>query len=156
MPQEWLPFVPRGEIQINAAVSCHVREGKYWYFVHDMPVFSHPEGDKRSFRMFTAQLCCTEAARQVEIIEAFGVSKASVLRSVKKYREGGIEAFYSKAKTRGRKKTITDEVIEKAEELFSEGYTRREAAQELGVTYSALAKAISDGRIVGPEAFKKN
>ena len=55
------------------------------------PLFQHPENDRRSFRMFTAQLICQGTCRQVEIVRAFGVSKNSVIRSVNTYRAGGVE-----------------------------------------------------------------
>ena len=46
--------------------------------------------------MFTAQLICQGACRQVDNRGlAFGVSKQSVIRSINKYRAGGVKAFYT-------------------------------------------------------------
>ncbi len=93
MPQILLPLIPDGATQINDVISV-IREDDSWtYFLGAQPVFSHPQDDHRSFQMFTAQLVCQGACQQVQIIRAFGVSKNSVLRSVKKYREEGIQAF---------------------------------------------------------------
>ena len=64
-------------------------------------VFRHAENDRRSFRMFTAQLICQGACRQVDVMRAFGVSKSSVIRSVNTFRAGGVEAFYAPRATRG-------------------------------------------------------
>ena len=73
-----------------------VRENGQWiYFCGVQPVFQHAESDRRAFRMFTAQLICQGACRQVDIVRAFGVSKNSVIRSVNKYRAGGVKAFYT-------------------------------------------------------------
>ena len=65
------------------------------------PVFHHTETDRQSFRMFTAQLICQGACRQVDIMRVFGVSKQSVIRSINKYRAGGVKAFYTPRATRG-------------------------------------------------------
>ena len=92
MPQALLPMIPDGATQISDLISV-VRQDKQWtYFCGVQPVFQHPEGDRRSFRMFTAQLCCQGVCTQAQILRTFGVSKNSVLRSVAKYRQEGIEA----------------------------------------------------------------
>ena len=84
MPQTLLPLIPDGATQINDIISV-IREVDSWtYFLGAQPVFSHPQDDHRSFQMFTAQLVCQGSCRQIEIIRTFGVSKNSVLRSVKK------------------------------------------------------------------------
>jgi hypothetical protein len=96
-----LPLIRDGASQINPTLSV-IREGGQWtYFVGAWPVFAHAEGDQPSFRMFTAQLVCQGACQQVDIIRTFGVSKNSVLRSVQKYREGGVESFYRPRKFAG-------------------------------------------------------
>ena len=87
MPQALLPMIPDGATRINDLISV-VREAQRWtYFCGVQPVFQHLEDDRKSFRMFTAQLCCQGACTQAQIIRTFGVSKNSVLRSVAKYRE---------------------------------------------------------------------
>ena len=79
-----------------------VREKDQWiYFCGVQPVFQHAESDRRSFQMFTAQLICQGACRQVDIVRVFGVSKNSVIRSVNKYRAGGVKAFYTPRASRG-------------------------------------------------------
>ena len=81
------------------------------------PVFHHTETDRQSFRMFTAQLICQGACRQVDIVRAFGVSKQSVIRSVNKYRAGGVKAFYTPRATRGAT-VMTPEVTAQAQQLL--------------------------------------
>ena len=73
----------------------------------------------------------------------------SVKRSVKKYREEGIEAFYQPRQ--GRVATVmTEDVTARAQELLSRGCSRREVADELGVPYDTLRKAINQGRLREP------
>ena len=81
MPQALLPLIPDGATQVNTLVSIVREDGQWTYFVGVMPVFTHREEDRRSFRMFTAQLVCQGTCRVTEIVRNFGVSKQSVLRS---------------------------------------------------------------------------
>jgi hypothetical protein len=96
--------------------------------------------------MFTAQLCCQGACTQAQIIRTFGVSKISVLRSVAKYRREGIDGFYRPRRSRGSP-VMTAEVTDRAERLLDLGHTRSEVAEELGVKYDTLRKAINQGRV---------
>jgi len=109
-----------------------------------MDIFSRGEDEIETFRMFTAQLICHGACRNKDIVRAFGVSSRSVIRSVKKYREGGHHAFYAKRKQRGGT-VITEEVKEKAHVLFLQGLTRQEVANELDIPNDTLRKAICVG-----------
>ena len=146
MPQALLPLIPAGATPINELISV-VREGKEWtYFCGVQPVFRHADDDRQSFRMFTAQLCCQGACTQAQIIRTFGVSKNSVLRSTEKYRQEGIEGFYRPRRGRGPS-VMTAEVSAQAQSLLDLGRSRREVAEEVGVKYDTLRKAINHGRL---------
>jgi hypothetical protein len=112
-------------------------------------VFQHPENERRSFRMFTAQLICQGACRQVDIVRAFGVSKNSVIRSVEKYRAGGVNAFYAPHAARGAS-VMTLEVTAQAQQLLGAGWSRKEVAEQLGLKLDTLRKAIQHGRLIEP------
>ena len=62
------------------------------YLVHPASRRHQLASARQSFRMFTAQLICQGACRQVDIVRTFGVSKQSVIRSINKYRAGGVKA----------------------------------------------------------------
>lgn len=94
MPQGWLPIIPSGTTPINNVISVHKENERWTYFYGLHPVFFHEEKDRATFRMFTAQLVCQGMCKQSEIIRAFGVSKNSVSRSVKRYREEGARGFF--------------------------------------------------------------
>jgi transposase len=146
VPQTLLPIIPYGATPINNLISV-VRQDKQWtYFCGIQPVFQHPEDDLRSFRMFTAQLCCQGACTQAQIIRTFGVSKNSVLRSVAKYRGEGISGFYQRRRSHGPL-VMTAEVAAQAQRLLGLGHARREVAEELGVKYDTLRKAINQGHL---------
>lgn len=147
MSQAILPFIPDGATPITDKLSIIKEDSKWIYFHGWDPIFSHGEDEIDTFRMFTAQLICHGVCRNKDIVRAFGVSSRSVIRSVKKYREGGHHAFYTKRKQRGGT-VITEQVKEKAHVLFLQGLTRQEVANELDIPSDTLRKAINDGRVI--------
>jgi hypothetical protein len=127
-----------------------VRENGQWTYLCGLyPVFRHAEGDRRAFRMFTAQLVCHGTCRQVDIVRAFGVSKNCVIRSVDAYRAGGVAAFYAPRAARGAS-ILTPEVMAQAQQLLEAGPSPREVADQLGLKYDTLRKAIQQGRLTRP------
>jgi hypothetical protein len=144
-----LPLIADGATPISDSISVVREYGMWFYFCGVQPVFHHAENDHRVFRMFTAQLICQGACRQVDIVRAFGVSKNSVIRSVNAYRAGGVEAFYMPRAPRGAS-VITPEVAAQAQQLLSAGLSPREVAKELGLKSDTLRKAIQQGRVIRP------
>ena len=149
MPQMQLPLIPSGTKSINTIWSVDNTDDRVTYFCGLNPVFMHDADCSRSFRMFTAQLVCQGACRQIEVIKAFGVSKSSVARSVAKYRNGGPASFF-KPKKKRTGKVITEEVKEQLAQLFASGMNPKEAAFELDIKHSTLCKAITQNRVARP------
>ena len=146
MPQSLLPLVPDGATPICDHISV-VNENDTWtYFAGVLPVFSHPRDDRNSFRMFTAQLVCNGICKQVDIVKTFGVAPVSVKRAVKQYREQGSESFYQPRRGRGAT-VMTDQLIQQAQELLNQGYSRKETAQKLKIKLDTLRKAINQGKL---------
>ena len=149
IPQALLPLVADGATPISDIISVVRENGQWTYFCGIRPVFQHAEDDRRSFRMFTAQLICQGLCRQVDIVRVFRVSKNSVIRSVEKYRAGGVPAFFSPRATRGAS-VMTPGVTAQAQQLLWAGRSRREVAEELGLKLDTLRKAIQQGRLTEP------
>ena len=144
-----MPLIADGATRISDSISV-VRENSQWiYFCGVQSVFQHTESDRRGFQMFTAQLICQGACRQTDIVRAFGVSKNSVIRSVNRYRTGGVAAFYTPRAPRGAS-VITPEVTAQAQQLLGTGWSPREVAKELGLKLDTLRKAIQHGRLIRP------
>ena len=150
MPQALLPLLPDGATRINDRISVVRQDGTWTYFCGVDPIFRHPEHETESFRMFTAQLVCQDSCKQVDIVRTFGVSSNSVKRSAKKYREEGTKGFYRFRKRR-QGNVLTDEVLAQAQGLLSRGVSRRQVADELGVLYDTIRKAINQGRLREPD-----
>ena len=153
IPQALLPLIADGATRISDIISVVRDNGQWTYFCGVQPVFQHAENDRRSFQMFTAQLICQGACRHVDIVRAFGVSKSSVIRSVNKYRAGGVNAFYTPRATRGAS-VMTPEVTAQAQQLLGAGWSPREVAEQLGIKLDTLRKAIQQRRLTVPSPLK--
>ena len=145
--QTILPLVPVGATPINEVLSVWRADERWTYFIGAHPVCSHAPGDLRMFRLTTAQLIDTGNCRASEIIKTFGVSKSSVDRAVRRYREGGAEAFFGRRSRRASGTVMTPEVLRRAQRMLDAHDSRRTVVDELNVPYATLAKAIQDGRL---------
>ena len=147
MPQELLPFIAPGTTVINSLLSVCNNDDCWTYFHASLPIFSHDATERKMFRMITSQLICNGVCRQIDIMNTFGVSKQSVIRSIKKYKSGGAESFFEKRQGRRGGKVLTEEVLKKAQTQLDQGRKRKEAAAKLNVADDTLRKAISSGRL---------
>jgi transposase len=151
MPQLILPLIPEGATQITDSV-CVIRDDKrFTYFLNLTPIYTHALEDQRMFRLITSQLIDSGACRHVDIINTFGVSKSSVNRYLKKYREGGSKAFLQKRPVRKGGSVLTPVKLEQAQSLLDQNYSRKKTAQKIGVRENTLYKAILDGRLREPK-----
>jgi len=101
MPQIQLPIFPPGSTHITSTLAFAREGNQITYFNGSMPVFTHDINDTASFKMITAQFYLNGNAKQAEIARAFGVSKISIKRAVKRYQDEGPKGFYAPRKTRG-------------------------------------------------------
>jgi len=147
MPQELLPFIAPGTTVINSLLSVSNNDNRWTYFHASLPVFSHDVTERKMFRMITSQFICNGVCRQIDIINTFGVSKQSVIRSVKKYETGGAESFFEKRQGRRGGTVLTDKVLKKAQKQLDQGHARKAVATELNIADDTLRKAISSGRL---------
>ena len=149
MPQIQFPFFPEGVTHITPLLAFSKQDARVTYFNGNMPVFIHDEDDLASFRMITAQFCANGNAKQAEICRAFGVSKISLKRAVKLYRESGPKGFYAPRKRRGAA-VLTPPVLAEAQQLLDEGLETPEVADRLGIKRDTLSKAVHAARLHKP------
>ena len=155
MAQLVLPVFPNGTTSINISLAFEKKDGIVYYFHGCLPIFSHPETDISSFRMFTSQLIVNGNCQQVDIIRAFGVPPISVKRAVKLYRDKGVAGFYQKAKRIRKGRVFTPEVLVKAQIFLDEGVSSSDVAEKLAIKNDTLKKALSDGRLIERKSEKK-
>ncbi|NOQ46322.1 MAG: hypothetical protein GQ559_06575 [Desulfobulbaceae bacterium] len=148
--QQILPFLAPGATTINHLISVSRDDDIWTYFHGGLPVYSHQAGDQNMFRFITSQFIVTGSCRQIEIIKTFGISKSSVIRFANKLRNEGAESFFRPRKQRRGGTILTPEVLESAQNLLDQGFSRKDTAEKLEVKYDTLRKATSDGRLREP------
>jgi len=141
-----LPIFPEGATHITPMLVVVAENGCVTYFHGTLPVFTHDVDDIHTFHMITSQFCCTGSAKQSDIVRAFGVTKISVSRAVKRYREKGPGGFYTPRVSRGPA-VLTPTVMAEAQRLLDEGSSIPEAAETLEIKRNTLAKAVRAGRL---------
>lgn len=150
MPQIQLPIFPTGSTHITSTLAFVREQDQITYFNGSMPVFSHDKNDMASFKMITAQFYLNGNAKQAEIARAFGISKISIKRAVKRYQESGPKGFYSPRNTRGAS-VLTPAVLIQAQQLLDNEVEPRDIADELNIKRDTLGKAILAGRLHKPK-----
>lgn len=146
MQQMLLPLFPADATSINELVGFCRRNDFVYYFNGQMPIFSHHVDDLKSFRLITSQLVVNGVASQAEIVRAFGVSKISVKRYVKRYRKEGAEGFFKPRKVRSRT-VLTADVLIEVQKCLDEGQPVSVISKEMELKADTLNKAIRDGRL---------
>jgi hypothetical protein len=143
-------MLPQGATPINARVGVINQDGHWIYLLGMHPVYRHPAGDQRGFKLTIAQLVDCGACRQVEILTAFGISKSNLDRALRRYRAGGIEAFFKRPARPRHGRVLTPEVLLEAQRLLDGGQARPAVAAQLGVPPDTLRRAVWDGRLNAP------
>jgi transposase len=146
MPQKMLPLFPAESTSINSLLGYSKKGDTIYYFNGQMPIFSHHESDHNAFRLIISQLVVNGVASQSEIVRAFGVSKISVKRSVKLYREEGTTGFFKKRQVRSSN-VLTREVLFQVQERLNEGRQLKEIGEAMDLKVDTLKKALRDGRL---------
>jgi transposase-like protein len=150
MPQLQLPIFSKGVTLINENLGFETKNNTVAYIYGNLPVFSHDVDDLKTFRMFTSQLYVNGSASQAQICRAFGVSKISVKRSVKLYREQGMAGFFAEPKRRGAA-VLTPPVLEKVQEMLDLELSIPEIAKKMNLKADTLRKAVYAGKLHKPQ-----
>jgi DNA invertase Pin-like site-specific DNA recombinase len=144
---ELLPLIPCGATYISHNLSI-INEAQRWTYFHGgLPVFSHDYNDKKAFRLISSSFILEGVCRNIDIENAFGVSKSSVIRNCNKLRNEGPDAFYKPKKHGSKGVVLTPQKIKDAEDLFEQGYITSEVASKINVKHPTLSKAILQGRV---------
>lgn len=146
MPQLQLPIFPEGVTRLTPELGFCCREGRVSYFYGTLPVFTHDAKDAKSFQMFTSQLYLDGKVKQSDIAKVFGVTRVSVKRAVKIYREHGPGGFWKPRKRRGAA-VLTATVLKEIQAQLDQGMTIKEVALQRNLKENTLRKAVKAGRL---------
>ena len=126
MTQLIIPCIPEGSKEISESLSVFREDDRWTYFIGINPIFFHEATDHASFRLFTSQLIESKACRIRDIVRTFGVSKSSVIRSLKQLRHEGSQSFFKPRTVRRGGTILTTEVLPKVQELLDQGRSLQE------------------------------
>ena len=147
MHQTFLPVFPLDTKMINSDIGIKNIGEKILYFNGGMPMYQHAKDDYNSFRYITSQMIDLKTVRHVEIVSTFRVSKESVNRWLRIYREEGARGFFRKKKVVKHGTVLTNEVLSKVQGLLNFGKTLKEIGEELDIKPDTIQKAIGSQRL---------
>ena len=73
------------------------RDGFTYYFFNLEPFDCHPAHDRRALLLRAAKLHVVSGVPQADIMRAFDISRPTLARALKRYREHGEDAFSRRA-----------------------------------------------------------
>ena len=146
-----LPFSLPDATPIGDRYAMQTRDGFTYYFFNLEPFDCHPADDRRAMLLRVARLHVVSGVRQADIMCAFDISRPTVARAVKRYRERGEDAFFEPRRGRGR--TVVDaEMADKAAKLLASGISGSACARQLGIPVSTFHENRHAGVFAAPAA----
>ena len=147
----FLPFSLPDATPIGDRYAMQTRDGFTYYFFNLEPFDCHPADDRRAMLLRVARLHVVSGVRQADIMCAFDISRPTVARAVKRYRERGEDAFFEPRRGRGR--TVVDaEMADKAAKLLASGISGSACARQLGIPVSTFHENRHAGVFAAPAA----
>ena len=150
MHQTFFPVFPSDTKMINSDIGIKTVGEMILYFNGGMPEYQHRIDDYKSFRYFTSMMIDFKNVNHEDIISTFEVSKESVNRWLRIYREEGGSGFFHEKKSNKRGTRLTDEVLVKVQELLNVGKTPKEIGEAMDIKRDTIQKAISSHRLTKP------
>ena len=147
----FLPFSLPDATPIGDSYAMQTRDGFTYYFFNLQPFDCHPADDRRAMLLRAARLHVVSGVRQADIMCAFDISRPTVARAVKRYRERGEDAFFEPRRGRGR--TVVDaEMADQAAKLLASGISGSACARQLGIPVSTFHENRHAGVFAAPAA----
>ena len=147
----FLPFSLPDATPIGDRYAMQTRDGFTYYFFNLEPFDCHPADDRRAMLLRVARLHVVSGVRQADIMCAFDISRPTVARAVKRYRERGEDAFFEPRRGRGR--TVVDaRMADQAAKLLASGISGSACARQLGIPVSTFHENRRAGVFAAPAA----
>ena len=132
-----LPFSLPDATPIGDRYAMQTRDGFTYYFFNLEPFDCHPADDRRAMLLRAAKLHVVSGVPQADIMAAFHLSRPTVARAVKRYRERGEDAFFEPRRGQGR--TVVDaRMADEAAKLLASGISGSACARQLGIPVSTF------------------
>jgi hypothetical protein len=143
-----LPIFPHTTAMITDCLGVFKKDGLVTYLHCGAPIFSHAEGDYKSFRYITSKLILQGLCRLIDISNCFHVTYDSVKRYVKKLEDTGERGFFGKDNRNGGSAyKLMPPVIERMQKKLDQGQSNSAIARSEGVSEGAIRYALKKGTL---------
>lgn len=150
-----LPICPPEAVSIgNSCFAMLISDDTYTYFSNLVPFDSHASNDRAALLLRIGRLAVVSEIAQRDLVDAFGVSRATVLRARRRYLAEGEAGFLKPRRGRGPS-VFTPELAEKATALLEGGLSGSAVARVLGVSVASVNKWRRQGLIGNAEADRE-
>ena len=144
-----LPFSLPDATPIGDRYAMQTRDGITYYFFNLEPFDCHRADDRHALLLRAAKLHLVSGVPQADIMAALRISRPTLARAVRRYRERGEDAFFEPRRGRGR--TVVDaEMAAKAAELLASGFSGSACARHLGISPTTFNENRRAGVIADP------
>ena len=135
-----LPMCPPEAVQIgNSCFAILFCKDTVTYFSNLVPFDSHSADDRAAMRLRIGRLSVVSDIAQRDLVEAFGVSRATASRARQRFLAEGDAAFLEPRRRRGPS-VFSPALAEKVTALLAAGHSGAATARLLGVSTSSANK----------------
>ncbi len=140
-----LPIFPYATCLITPSLGFQRIKDDVYYYHSGVPIYSHEVGDMNSFRYFTSNLIDKGRCEGTDICKTFGVSYASVLRYLKRFREEGADGFFGSDARHGHTYKMLPDVIARIQKELDAGKSNNSIAKKERISEGTIRYAINKG-----------
>ena len=146
------PNLPPETVPIgNSCFAILISDDNFTYFSNLVPFDTHPADDRAAMLMRISRLAVVSDIPQRDLVDAFGVSRATVHRARQRYLAEGEAAFLKPRRGRGPS-VFTPQLAKRATALLEAGLSGAAVARALGVSVASVNKWRRQGLIGNPAA----
>ncbi|MCP4762715.1 MAG: hypothetical protein GY870_13130 [archaeon] len=145
--QMQLPIFPANTKLVNATLGIKKEDGMVYYLHNGSPIFCHVESNINHYRFICGNLVGTKLCRASELADTLGVTRRSIERYAKRYREGNGDTYFNPKERRGQCFKMTPEILIKTQELLDKGLSKEEISRRLGISSSSIRNHLKKGTL---------
>jgi len=141
-----LPFhsIPSSRIQISPSVWLETADDLCVIWVHHAPWHRFLASSELDRRIVGANLAMTGLAKTVEVVEALGISRATLHRDRQRLAEGGLPALAAVRKGPKGPTKAGPRLCARAKRYFRQGASKNAIARRLGVSEGTIRLIVKD------------
>ena len=143
----YLPLLPRGARTISPHLAVVVEDGYLVVYNASGPINRCAVDDAEGLRLLAGTLSSLGLAGLKALGGAFGMDPSTVFRNRKRLEEGGAEGVRSRRRGAKRPHKLNEEVCARIQRHLGRGWSKRRAAEEVGVSEGAVRAAIRRGQL---------